>query len=180
MIASIFLAAATENPIQEISRTFGFNLHHFIAQCISFLIVSALLYKFAYKKILQTLEKRRQTIAESLLNAEKIRAELARTEAQRQEVMTQASHQISKLFEEARAAAARVQSEEARKAITAAEQIVTKAREATEADYARMLGELKREVGRLVVQTTSLVTGKILTPDDHKRLAEETSKQLAA
>jgi F-type H+-transporting ATPase subunit b len=83
MIASIILAAATENPIQEISRTFGFNLHHFIAQCISFLLVSALLYKFAYKRILQTLEKRRQTIAEGLANAEKIKVELARTEVQR-------------------------------------------------------------------------------------------------
>jgi F-type H+-transporting ATPase subunit b len=180
MIASILLAAATENPIQEISRTFGFNLHHFIAQCISFLLVSALLYKFAYKKILQTLDKRRQTIADGLANAEKIKAELARTEAQRQEVMTQTNLQVGKMFEEARAAAARVQAQETKKAIAAAEQIITKAREAAAADYARMLVELKREVGRLVVQTTTTVTGKILTSDDQKRLAEETSRQLAA
>ena len=39
-----------------------------------------------------------------------------------------------------------------------------------------MLTDLKREVGRLVVQTTATVTGKILTPDDQKRLAEETSQ----
>lgn len=180
MMASLILAAATENPIQEISRTFGFNMHHFIAQCISFLLVSALLYKFAYKKILLMLEKRRQTIAESLANAQRIKEELARTEAQRQEAMNKTNVEIAKMFEDARAVAARVQSEETKKAIMAAEQIVTKAREAAEADYSRMLGELKREVGRLVVQTTSLVTGKVLTPDDHKRLAEETGKQLAA
>ena len=180
MIASIILAAATENPIQEISRTFGFNLHHFIAQCISFLLVSALLYKFAYKRILQTLEKRRQMIAEGLANAQKIKEELARTEAQRQEAMAKANADITRMFEEARAAAAKVQSEETKKAIAAAEQVVTKARQAAEADYARMLTELKREVGRLVVQTTTAVTGKVLTPDDHKRLAEETSRQLAA
>ena len=47
-------------------------------------------------------------------------------------------------------------------------------------DHARMLTELKREVGKLVVQTTSRVTGKVLTPEDQKRLAEETTKQLAA
>ena len=39
-----------------------------------------------------------------------------------------------------------------------------------------MLAELRREVGRLVVQTTATVTGKILTPDDHRRLAEETAQ----
>ena len=43
-----------------------------------------------------------------------------------------------------------------------------------------MLAELKREVGRLVVQTTATVTGKILTPDDHRRLAEETARQPGA
>ena len=43
-----------------------------------------------------------------------------------------------------------------------------------------MLAELKSEVGRLVVQTTATVTGKVMTPDDQRRLAEETAKQLAA
>jgi F-type H+-transporting ATPase subunit b len=180
MIASLILAAATENPIQEISRTFGFNSHHFVAQCISFLLVSALLYKFAYKRILQTLEKRRQAIAEGLANAEKIKAELARTEARHHEVMAEANARIDKMFEEARAAAARVQSEETKKAVASAEQIVTKAREAAAADYARMLVDLKREVGRLVVQTTATVTGKVLTSEDQKRLAEEARHQLAA
>jgi len=181
MIESILLAAAgPENPLQEISRTFGFNLHHFIAQCISFLLVSALLYKFAYKRVLQTLHKRRQTIDEGLANAQKIKAELARTEARHQEVMAQANAQISKMFEEARAAAGRVQSEETKKAITAAEQIVTKAHEAATADHARMLAELKREVGRLVVETTAVVTGKMLTPEDQRRLAEEANRQLTA
>ena len=42
-----------------------------------------------------------------------------------------------------------------------------------------MLAEVKREVGRLVVQTTAQVTGRILTPDDHRRLAEETARQLS-
>ncbi len=81
---------------------------------------------------------------------------------------------------EARAAAARVREVETQKAIAAAEQIVVKAREAAAQDHARMLAELKREVGRLVVQTTATVTGKILTPEDQKRLAEETEKQLTA
>ena len=43
-----------------------------------------------------------------------------------------------------------------------------------------MLADLRREVGRLVVETTAKVTGKVLTLDDQKRLAEETNKELAA
>ena len=176
----IILAAATENPLQEISRTFGFNTHHFISQVVSFLIVAGLLYKFAYKRILDLLESRRKEIAAGLSNAEKIKAELTRTEAARMEVLNKANAQANLLIEEARAAAARVQEIETQKAIAAAADIVSKAKQAAEAEHARMLADLKREVGRLVVDTTSKVTGKILSVDDQKRLAEETNKQLAA
>jgi len=183
MTGLIFLAeaeAAGGNPIQQIARTFGVDGPHLIAQIISFTIVCVLLHKFAYKRVLTILEERRQRIAEGLTNAEKIKAELAKAETQRQEIIAQANTQATKLIEEARAAAARVQEQETQKAISAAEEIMAKAREAAEQDHARMLAELKREVGRLVVQTTATVTGKILTPEDQKRLAEETAKTVSA
>src|SRR6185369_5943763 len=165
--------------IGDTAREFGVDWPHFIAQVVSFAIVAFLLQRFAYKPVVDMLEERRQKIAEGLANAEKIKTELARTEASRQEVMLQANAQAAKLIEEARAAAARVQEQETQKAIAAAEQIITKAREAAAQDHARMLAELKREVGRLVVQTTATVTGKILTPEDQRRLEEETAKVVA-
>jgi F-type H+-transporting ATPase subunit b len=166
------------NPVKQIADTFGVDWSHLVSQIISFGIVCVLLYFFAYKRVLNMLEERRERIAEGLANAEKIKQELAQTEQQRQEVMVQANVQATKLIEEARAAAARVQEAETQKAIAAAEQIIAKAREAAAQDHARMLAELKREVGRLVVQTTATVTGKILTPEDQRRLAEETAKQV--
>jgi F-type H+-transporting ATPase subunit b len=166
--------------IDEIARTFGVDWPHFLAQVISFAIVCALLYVFAYKRVLAMLAERREQIAKGLENAAQIKAELEKTEARRQEVLSEASVQATKLVEEARAAAARVQAEETKKAIAAAEQIVARAREAATQDHAQMLAELRREVGRLVVQTTAAVTGKVLTPDDQRRLSEETAKRLAS
>jgi F-type H+-transporting ATPase subunit b len=166
--------------VQEIARTFGVDWPHFAAQVVSFAIVCAVLYVFAYKRVLAMLEERRQQIAQGLANAEQIKAELARTEAQRQQVIGEANAQATRLIEEARAAAARVQQEETQKAIAAAEQIVARAREAAAQDHARMLADLKREVGRLVVQTTAAVAGKVLTPEDQRRLSEETAKRLSA
>lgn len=168
------------SQVTQIARTFGVDWPHLISQIISFSIVCILLYFFAYKRVLAMLEERRQRIAEGLANAEKIKAELARTEAQRLEVLAQANSQGTRLIEEARAAAARVQEQETRKAIAAAEQIIAKAREAAVADHARMLAELRREVGRLVVQTTATVTGKVLTPEDQRRLAEEAAREVSA
>ena len=181
MIALFLLTQpGTGGQVGEIARTFGVDWPHFLAQVISFAIVCALLYKFAYKSVLAMLEARREQIAQGLANAEQIKAELARTEAQRQEVILEANGQATRLIEEARAAAARLQQDETRKAIASAEQIIAKAQEAAAQDHAQMLADLKREVGRLVVQTTAAVTGKVLTAEDQRRLAEETAKQLPA
>ena len=151
-----------------------------LAQTISFSIVFFVLWKFAYGPIFNMLQARREKIAEALANAEKIKGDVARTEVERQKILADAGDKANKMIDEARQAAARVRETETQKAIAAAEQIVVKAREAAAQEHSQMLAELKREVGRLVVQTTATVTGKILTPEDQRRLAEETEKQLAA
>ena len=68
-------------------------------------------------------------IADGPANAEKIKAQLAKTETDRQAVLTQAGEMADKMIEEARAAAAHVREVETQKAIAAAEQIIVKARE---------------------------------------------------
>lgn len=158
----------------------GIDWQMLIVQLISFSIVFFFLWWLAYKPIFEMLAQRRQRIADALANAERVKAEVARTEAERQKILAEAGDRANKLIDEARGAAARVRETETQKAIAAAEQIVTKAREAAAQERLQMLGELKREVGRLVVQTTATVTGKILTPEDQRRLAEETQKQLPA
>ena len=126
MNAFVFLIAAqSDGQIAQIARTFGVDWPHLGAQIISFSIVCAVLYNFAYRRILAMLEQRRQQIALGIANAEKIKAELDKTESQRLEVMAQAHTQGTKFIEEARAAAARVQEEETKKAIAAAEQIMS-------------------------------------------------------
>jgi F-type H+-transporting ATPase subunit b len=164
----------------DTAARFGVDWSHFIAQCISFAIVAFLLHRYAYKPILTVLAERKQRIKESLDNAEKIKKELASTQSKVHEIMVQAGQEATKMIEEARAAAARVQEQETQKAITAAQAILDKARQASQAEHARMLAELRREVGRLVVNTTVKVTGKVLTLDDQQRLIEETNRELAA
>jgi len=178
------LAAATEaageNPFAEVARQFGWEPRMFFSQVVLFIMVAAILTKFAYKPLLAMLDQRKKQIAESLENAEKTRQELAAAEATRQEILRKTNAEAGKLLEEARATADKVREVETQKAIAAAEQIIAKAREAAQQDHARMLAELKKEVGRLVVQTTVTVTGKVLSSEDQKRLAEETAQQISA
>jgi F-type H+-transporting ATPase subunit b len=173
-------AAESGGQIEQVARTFGVDWIHLFAQSVSFGIVCIVLYKLAYGPILKILEARRQQIAAGLANADKIKKELARIEVERLDVLRKAGDDGKRLIDEARLAAARVRADETRKATEAAEQIIARAREAALRDHARMLAELKHEVGRLVVETTASVTGKILTAEDHLRLAEETATRLAA
>jgi F-type H+-transporting ATPase subunit b len=166
--------------VGEVARTFGVDWPHLLAQTVSFGIVCAVLYLLAYQPILRILAARREQIAQGLANAEQIKRELARIAEERREVLAKADAEGRQLVEDARAAAARIHAVETQRASAAAEQILLKAQAAAEREHARMLADLKHQIGRLVIQTSAAVTGKILTPSDHRRLAEETAKYVAS
>src|SRR5512135_1332695 len=109
---NVLLLAAQVDLAQRPERivtAFGVDWPHLLAQIASFCIVCFLLYRFAYRPVLKMLEVRREQIAQGLANAEQIKAELARTEAQRREVMLKADGEATRIIEEARAAASRLQ-----------------------------------------------------------------------
>ncbi len=82
------------------------------------------------------------------------------------------------MLDEARPLASQLREQETQKAVTAAEEIIAKAKEATRADYDKMLEQLKGEISRLVVETTSKVIGRTLSDEDQKRLNSEALLQL--
>ena len=175
----IIAAAGASNVLQETADTFGWNWKLFLSQVISFCIVAFLLRKFAYKPILAVLEDRRRKIEEGQLNAEKIRKELAEAEKRYQEIVAKGNADAQKMIDEARESAAHLSERKQQEAIAAAEQIVVKAKEAAALEHERQMQALKRELGRLVVDTTAKVTGKVLTSEDQKRLQEEAARQVA-
>ena len=180
MNALIVLAATDPGgQVQQIANTFGVDWPHLVAQIISFSIVCVLLHRYAYKPVLRMLEERRQQIADGIADREKIRVELSRAEDERRHIMQRADNKATQIVEEAHASAARLLEKEMQKAVSAAEQVIAKSREAALQEHDRMLAELKREIGVLVVQATATVTRKILTPEDQRRMAEETVNQLS-
>jgi len=166
--------------VEQVAQTFGVDWPHLTAQVISFSIVCALLYWLAYTPVLQMLEARRRQIAQGLENTEKINAALAAIDLQRQQIIGAAHEEAARLVDEARAVAVRVKEQEAQGARAAADRIVLRAHEQTRRQHDRMLDELRREVGHLVVETTAAVAGRVLTPDDQRRLVQETTRELKA
>ena len=172
--ALLFLAAD-----ESIPQIFGLNWIGFLAQCAAFLIVLFVLKTYAFGPIIDVLEERRRRIAEGQSNAEKIKAQLAESEVKYREMLDTANAQGQKLINDARQSSDTLAQRRSQEAVTEAERIIARAREATTLEHDRVLNEVKRELGRLVIETTSKVTGKVLTPEDQQRLTEETTRQVA-
>lgn len=177
----IFLVAAGSfgDMVRDTADTFGWNPWLFLSQVVSFSIVALLLKRFAYKPILAVLEDRRHRIEEGLLNAEKIKKELAEAQKRYAEILAKANADAQKMIDEARESSAHLAERKQQEAIAAAEQIIVKAREAAAFEHERTMESMKRELGRLVVETTAKVTGKVLTSEDQQRLQEEAARQVA-
>src|SRR5438067_4378618 len=179
MNPTFFAATGLTVTVRETADTYGSNPWLFFSQVLSFVIVAFLLKRFAYKPILAVLEQRREQIAQAHLNAEKIKQQLAEAEQRHAEILAKANAEAQKMIEEARNSASNLAERKQQEAIAAAEQIVAKAREASAIEHERTMTQLKRELGRLVVETTAKVTGKVLTPDDQRRLQEEAARTLS-
>jgi F-type H+-transporting ATPase subunit b len=180
----VILAEASTNPVvktvSDIAQQFGANWWGLLCQIISFCIVAFLLAKFAYNPVLAVLDARKRKIEESIANAKKIQEQLADAQKTAEDIRTKANADATRMIEETRAAAKQVSERENQRAVQQAAEIIQKAREAGEAEQKRLMAELKKELSRLVVDTTAKVTGKVLTSADQQKITSEANKELAA
>jgi len=168
------------DAVGKVAQQFGVYWPNLIAQVILFAIVYFVLKKFAFRPVIAMLEERRRRIEEGQLNAEKIKKQLAEAQAKYEEILAKANAESQRLIEEVRASGDRLAEQKRQEAIAAAEQIALKAQESISLERDRVMAEMKRELGRLVVDTTTRVTGKVLSPEDHERINEETARQVTA
>ena len=171
---------STMDAVGKVAQQFGVYWPNLIAQVILFAIVYFVLKKFAFRPVIAMLEERRRRIEEGQLNAEKIKKQLAEAQAKYEEILAKANAESQRLIEEVRASGDRLAEQKRQEAIAAAEQIALKAQESISLERDRVMAEMKRELGRLVVDTTTRVTGKVLSPEDHERINEETARQVTA
>jgi F-type H+-transporting ATPase subunit b len=164
----------------NVAEQFGVYWPNLIAQIILFFIVYWVLSKFAFKPIMAMLEERRRRIEEGQINAEKIKQQLAEAQIKYEETLARANADAQRLIDEVKASGEKLAEEKRQAALAEAQEIVRRTQESLSLERERTMAELKKEVGRLVAETTEKVTQKILTPQDHQKINEETARQIAA
>jgi F-type H+-transporting ATPase subunit b len=134
---------------------------------ITFFVLLLLLYKLAWKPILATIEKREQTIQDSLDRAEKAREEAEALLEQHNQLMRSAEEDAQRLLKENRELSEKSRLEILEQAKQSAEKLIENAKSAIEKEKQDALTALRVEVADLAVNATKKIIGESL--DDKKQ-----------
>ncbi|MDR3229563.1 MAG: F0F1 ATP synthase subunit B [Puniceicoccales bacterium] len=171
--------AAAANPAAGILDSFGVSWPTFAASLANFGIVALVLYYFAFRPLLKTLDARNEKIAEGLRFSDEMKAQLADAQKQYEARLDAAAVESAGILRDA-AERAKVVSEKAEQdAIAKANGILERAGVQLAQDREKMLAELRGEVAKLVVQTTAKLLSRELTDAEKLRFNTAATNELA-
>src|SRR3954468_3389941 len=137
-----------------------------------------LLWKLAFPRIAEALDRRQKAIEDSIDTAERTRREAEKLLAEYRERLTEARHQGDEIGARARKAGEQQEADAVMKAKERREELLAQARRDIEAETRRAIQEIRAEVADLTVMATEKVTRKTLTADDQRRLVEDALAEL--
>ena len=143
-----------------------------------FLIALAILYKFAFPRIGEALDKRQRAIEDSIDTAARTKAEAEELLAEYRERLKEARVQAEDIVTRARRAGEQAERDSLEAGRAKREELLQQARRDIQAETSRAIGEIRSEVADLTVLATEKVTRKTLTPEDQRRLVEEALGEL--
>jgi F-type H+-transporting ATPase subunit b len=140
---------------------------------VLFLFTMWVLSKVAFPKIQEALDKRANTINESIEAAERQRKESDELLSEYRSRLAEAREQADDIMARARKSAETAEAEAAAAGKEKREELVEAAKRDIEAETRRSLDQIRQEVADLTVLATERVTRKSLNAEDQKRLVEE-------
>ncbi len=167
-IADISEPAAEMSGLTRLMDTFGVRGDLLFAQIVNFALVTYLLYRFALKPVLKTIDERQKKISEGLQYAETMKAQMAASEQERLKIVKQAQSEAEKLIEKTKKEGERYLQEQKKVSEQKIEQMFSQARNSLDLERSQMMSEAREEIAQLVISTTERILQNSLT-DDVKR-----------
>ena len=145
---------------------------------VCFLITLYVLKRYAFGPIQKLIDERRQRIRESLDEADHARKEARELLEEHRKLIGQAKGEAEEILAETRRVA-EVNSRRMREETEADRQRrLEETRRQVESETRKALEQIRAEVADLTLIAATKVTGKALTDADHKRLIEESIREL--
>ena len=149
------------------------NVGLMIWTLLAFGITLWILWKLAFPRIGEALDRRQKAIEESIDTAERTKVEAEELLQEYRERLKEARSQADEIVARARKAGDNLEAESKEDALRQREELMEQTKRDIQAETNRAIQEIRKEVADLTVLATEKVTRKSLTPDDQRRLVEE-------
>src|ERR1700758_3978662 len=174
------MAVVSHLPVASSSGSFLItpNVGLMIWTLVLFGISMYILWKLAFPRISEALDRRQHAIEESIDHAERVRHEADALLAEYRERLREARTQAEEILDRARKTGEVTERNAQEQAEKRREQLMEQTRREIDAETRRAIQEIRREVADLTVMATEKVTRKVLDEADQRRLVEEALSEL--
>ena len=146
----------------------------------TFLVLVALLSKFAWKPLMLMLDTRQESIKKSLADADTAKRELERLQEESSHIIRQARVEAESILSKSWSDAEKLREEMKVKAKAEADAIVKESQRQIEIETGRALRQIRSEVADLSIAIASKVIQRNVSKEDNDRLIQDTLKQIEA
>ncbi|MCP4131890.1 MAG: F0F1 ATP synthase subunit B [bacterium] len=145
---------------------------------ITFVFLVLILWKAAWKPIVEALDARAEKIRGDIDNADKARQEAEKVLAEHKVMMDNAKDEASKIIAKGKEEAEKLKNDIVEKANSAARDTAERAKKEIVLAKDQALAEIKNEVVTLSTEIASKIVNKNLNPDDQTSLVKETLNKI--
>ncbi len=162
--------------MEELIKTFHIETGLVIAQLVNFAIVLFVLYKFAYKPVLRTLNDRTKKIEKGVEDAKTAKKKLEEVTEKEKAILIEAKKEAQEIIKRSEEEAKKNAEAIAQEAKSQTEKILEDAKKMIEHEKTKMMGEVKSEIAELVVLTTEKLISEKIDIEKDKKLIESMIK----
>lgn len=145
---------------------------------IVFIILIVVLWKFVLKPVNNMLTKRQNEVRDSIDSAEKQKEEAQQYLEDQKKELDAARMEAKQIIEESKTAAKKIKDEIEEKASEKSKIILDSALEEIKAERERSVAAVKNQIVDIAMEATEKIIGKSLSEEEHKRLIEESLKEV--
>ncbi|HEV8054582.1 MAG TPA: F0F1 ATP synthase subunit B [Candidatus Limnocylindrales bacterium] len=172
--ATVIFAAEEEGGSFLVSPGIGLMVWTLFLFGVSMFI----LYKVAFPRIAEALDKRQRAIEDSIDTADRTRREADELLAEYRERLTAARQQADDIVARARKSGEQQEADAVAAGKVRRDELLEQARRDIQVETRRAIQEIRAEVADLTILATEKVTRKTLTSDDQRRLVDEAVAEL--
>ena len=141
---------------------------------LAFLIVFFILKKFAWKPILDSMNKREKGIADSLATAENIKIEMSQMKSENEALLVKAREERAQMLKEAKETKDKIINEAKEQAKVETNKIIADAQSVINQQKMAAITDLKNQVGKLVIEVSEKILRRELSnkPEQEKYIQQ--------